>query len=55
MGFFYLLVDLRGHHVFAKAKTFPRGVASKNPKQVLDFRSAPTAYEPTVLALQNSL
>ena len=25
------------------------GVASKNPKQVLDFRSAPTPSEPSVL------
>ena len=44
------MVDLTGRHVFAKAKTFSRGVASNNPKQALDYCSAPTASEPTVLA-----
>ena len=31
---------------FSLREKLPRGVASKSPKQVLDFCSAPTAFEP---------
>ena len=43
--------DYRASYFLLAQKIFPRGVASKNPKQVLDFHSAPTAFEPTVRAL----
>lgn len=30
---------------FAMRKTFPQGVASKNPELILDSYSSPTAFE----------